>query len=693
LPSKTAMTASMEKSNLKRISCSIALAKCEFRESDFKRPPVSREYVATLESRIASLESLLSKLKSADSDERNRILDDLEDQDHVPSFSSLPLVDEIALSEAMTNASFQEMTDGSMIYHGPTSIFQNEVSNSMYPISSSMNSKPSPFHENRENLINQTMRLCIGLFFHWQYPLFMFIDREAFIQEYEVNPVNGNYCSPPLIYAVAALGALMSKDPEIRARSSEFAGNAQSILTTDELGVSRPTSVQAFLCLAYYEIGKSNMSKGWLFTGIAFRMGQDIGLQRDPARWGPEHRPNPSNPSPFNNEFRRRIYWGSFLSDKMFSLYLGRPTFMYENDADVNISEPRPLDPPVWENWLCAHNLGFLKTTGPAGPKLTLLFNQQVELARIVHDMLSQTFAPKKMKDPTARRWNEVSLNKLNARLLAWHEALPTDMRWKNWITNKDVLQPNLAILHMFYHSTRICLNLPFVASVRHIPAAPEGITEASSNPIIKSFRICQSSAQGIVDVLQRFRHQHTLENTPLIFVGATIIATNTVLVTTRRQGNSLLSKKETLLPTLDVALEEMSVSWKLAAEARQKVKNAFNSMQQQHPGSPSETRESGLSPDSGVQTCDQPPVVDPAKIHVSANPTFINVEQESLGTVPQTSEFESPEQSVWEPMSVLDSEAAYWGNLGNDIFAGWSLDFVNEVTDFDWPDQSSVPK
>ncbi|GJC84893.1 hypothetical protein ColLi_07731 [Colletotrichum liriopes] len=238
------------------------------------------------------------------------------------------------------------------------------------------------------------------------------------------------------------------------------------------------------------------------------------------------------------------------------------------------------------------------------------------------------------MKDPKARRWNEVSLNKLNARLVAWHEALPADMRWKNWTTNKDVLQPNSAIL----------------------------------------------------------QHQHTLENTPLIFVGATIIAINTVLVTTRRQGNSLPIKRETLLPTLDVALEEMSVSWKLAAEARQKVRNALNFMQQQHPDPASETRKTSPS-HSGAQSYDQPPLVDPAKVQASANPPFMTIEQENLEKVSQTSEFDIPEQSVWEPMSALDSEAAYWGNLGNDIFAGWSLDFVNDVTDFDWPDPPSIPK
>ncbi|KAK2009305.1 hypothetical protein LZ32DRAFT_426089 [Colletotrichum eremochloae] len=105
------------------------------------------------------------------------------------------------------------------------------------------------------------------------------------------------------------------------------------------------------------------------------------------------------------------------------------------------------LDPPIWDNWLQAHDLGFLQTVQPAGPSLTSMFNQFVELGRIVHDMLSKTFAPRKMKDPLARRWNEVSLSKLNARLVAWHEALPGEMRWKRWSTNKDVLQPSVACL------------------------------------------------------------------------------------------------------------------------------------------------------------------------------------------------------------------------------------------------------
>ncbi|KAF4422836.1 putative transcriptional regulatory protein [Colletotrichum fructicola] len=707
----------MEKNNVKRISCkrcqqrkircsrtfpcancSAASAKCEFRESDFKRPPVSREYVAALESRIASLEGFLARLKEASNDERNQILDEVEIKDYVPSFSSLPLEDEAALSEALTKATLQETLDGSMIYHGPTSIFQNDYGDTCG--SSSGNSKKSPFQDDRSNLINQTMRLCLGLFFYWQYPLFMFIDREAFVAEFEDNPIDGDFCSPPLIYAAAAIGALMSKDPEIRSRAQGFADTAQSILTTEGLSAPRPTSVQALLCCGYYEVGQGNISRGWMFAGMAFRMGQDIGFQREPTHWGSEDRPNSKSPFPFDNEFRRRIYWGCFLSDKIFSLFLGRPTFMYENDADVNLSEPLPHDPPVWENWLFSHDLGFLKTVRPAGPKLTLLFNQQIELARIIHDMLSTTFAPRKKTDAHARRWTEVSLNKLNARLVAWHEALPTNMRWKKWFTKKDNLQVNVAILHTLYHSTRISLNLPFIASIGSMPSLSEDKPENEKNPLAQSFRVCRAGAEGIVDVLQRFKSEHTLGNAPLLHM-----------------SNPSSLANDTLLPILDDALQDMAHSWSLAGEARLKFKSGLDAKTRRSVGPPTEaekhvsgSRSASEVPTSvpilheelsktaattpAVASAPAPNMASPGP-GVPIDPTLITPGGESLGSrgiATQSGDLETPGQHVWESMSVLDSEAAYWAGVGDNFLAESDLNFFDGVPEFDWSDQPPIP-
>lgn len=110
------------------------------------------------------------------------------------------------------------------------------------------------------------------------------------------------------------------------------------------------------------------------------------------------------------------------------------------------IANHRP-DPRIWEDWLHAHDLGFLDTEKTPGPNITSLLLQQVELGRIIDDILCTTFVPKKNEQSKARRWTTVLLNKLNARLVAWHEALPNDMRWKKWLTAKDNLLADIAVL------------------------------------------------------------------------------------------------------------------------------------------------------------------------------------------------------------------------------------------------------
>ncbi|KAI1416412.1 hypothetical protein F5Y13DRAFT_153883 [Hypoxylon sp. FL1857] len=61
--------------------------------------------------------------------------------------------------------------------------------------------------------------------------------------------------------------------------------------------------------------------------------------------------------------------------------------------------------------------------------------------------MLANVFAPKCKDAASSRRWTTTALQQLNARLLSWHEALPADMRWKKWFTNKDRLQTNVTVL------------------------------------------------------------------------------------------------------------------------------------------------------------------------------------------------------------------------------------------------------
>jgi hypothetical protein len=107
----------------------------------------------------------------------------------------------------------------------------------------------------------------LGLFFKWQYSQFMFVYREAFLFDHFQHAFDGKYWSPPLLYALCALGAKMSPDLDIRQKAKLLALQAQQMLLG--FGIEQPhiTFVQALLCLAFYYIGQGNYSKGWSLSG------------------------------------------------------------------------------------------------------------------------------------------------------------------------------------------------------------------------------------------------------------------------------------------------------------------------------------------------------------------------------------------------------------------------------------------
>lgn len=57
-------------------------SRCEYRANDQRRRPVSHAYVTALETRVAWHESLLKKLKSANSTEREALLTRVNVDDH-----------------------------------------------------------------------------------------------------------------------------------------------------------------------------------------------------------------------------------------------------------------------------------------------------------------------------------------------------------------------------------------------------------------------------------------------------------------------------------------------------------------------------------------------------------------------------------------------------------------------------------
>ncbi|KAH7109091.1 fungal-specific transcription factor domain-containing protein [Dendryphion nanum] len=544
---------------------------CEFRTNDGRRRPVSHKYLSALETRLAWFESLTQELKKASNDERDELLAGVSLDDHLESRGETEdaLIDNNspAASETSINShtvSLRSGPQGALQFHGPTSIYLDAGSTDPMIDERGPTAIPrggnasTPFAPDAFSILRLAsalgvddvlIRETLALFFLHQYPLCMFIYREAFLSDYYDNTYGGRYWSYPLLYSMCALGAPHSHSAKIQAKNHVLARSAQEMIISHCLTNPSPTTIQALLCLAFHEVGQGNASQGWLFSGMAFRMGQDIGFHQDPTRWVLQDR---SIVTPEDIEIRRRIYWGSYAADKFISLYLGRPVYLREDDAAVHPSARLP-DFPSNHAWFGLSEIAS-QNAGPdlQKPQFTSALKHIVLLGKIFQDMMADIFSSARN---TQRNENHRlnRLGDLNVRLNKWQTSLPDSLQWSQWSVNKNA-HANVLVLHMFYHSLLLSLN-------RHFVKPSSGFPQSTS-----SSEICASSSSIITSLIRQFRIQHGLNSAPLMLVYALVMAiiTQKQTLDQGREGVSFLFR----------ALEECSQYYKLAAEARSR----FNS-------------------------------------------------------------------------------------------------------------------
>ncbi|KAF4780726.1 hypothetical protein HER10_EVM0001512 [Colletotrichum scovillei] len=566
-------------------NCSTSNTPCEYRPVDRKRVPASHEYVASLESRISWLETFVQSLRVATPEQREEMLNSTaaaDGKDHSLPGSSNKAQEEIRTDEgapplapgnyishlgihARSSANLELGLEGSLIYHGATSIFRVDL-----PSTSSKDPRDPDnttaallrgggIEANFESVMQHfgidgpsspAVLQSLTQFFRWQYPHFMFIYREAFLRDHFSNDDgegdannggnNRKYWSPALLLSICALGALVSLDT--KASSERFFLAAESIIMVT--GLTRPSvaTVQAFLCLALYEIGRGNLSKGWGYSGIAFRMAQDLGLQRDPKGWV-QH--DSSLATHEDVEIRRRIYWGCYISDKLISLILGRPVYLVYDDAEVQPMETLP-EPPEMSLW---RPVGFdeeYRESAQASSMIPYL-HEQIRLSRIIERMMSTLFSPRSNLDDLGRR---VCFDNLNLDLNRWRESLPDFAKWHKWGGSSSKRIPGVLALHLLFHSVRIALNYDQAIASRG--------SDADEEP--QSY--CVTSAQHITSLVRTYRSQYGLQHAPLVFVYGAVQASRSAKAFNITEESQYLNQM----------LGELSSAWSLSREVMAKV-------------------------------------------------------------------------------------------------------------------------
>jgi hypothetical protein len=370
---------------------------------------------------------------------------------------------------------------------------------------------------------------------HWnrQHHTFHLTYRPAFMRDLVQG---GPYCSEFLLNAVFGCSSKFSERIEVRedplrpeTAGKQFFTRCDELLAQQSLleSSSIPTIIGLIMLGATFN-AQGRTSKGWLYLGYALRMVYDLGLHLDCKE---------VSGNAEDVEIRRRVFWAAFISDKLQSLYFGRPFMIQLRDAHVSWElmdtfeenelwtpyvDPKTIDSQ--KSWKQHGNIRLYSIT---------TFQHLCSLSRIMTSIIDHFYFVGATPENT-RNYLEL----MDEKLITWYKSMPSELRFEPWTSEPPdgfhVAAPNTIILLTIYHSLLILLHRPFIVN-GHLWSA-----DASST---HSWERCVTAARNITSLALAYQSVYPLRRANYmlsyaLYVACTIHARNPAVRESTRRGD-----------------------------------------------------------------------------------------------------------------------------------------------------------
>lgn len=273
-------------------------------------------------------------------------------------------------------------------------------------------------------------------YFCYHYPYFTTLSRKMFYRDYQkgrpglVGHVGTVHCSSLLVNAMLALGCHFTDIPGAYGTADDnktkgdhfFAEAKRLIIENDEYEKPRLVTVQALALMSVREAGCGREAKGWVYSGMSFRMAQDIGLNLEIGALEKERMTDQ------DIDARRITFWGCFLFDKAWSNYLGRIPLIPNNS--FNVSKFNVFPDEDSELWAPFPDTGVDHSLAqPSRIRASAL--QMSKLCEISSDLLIFFYHPNHIGRSSGRAVELKKLSELHRRLEDWRRQLPIEFEPK----------------------------------------------------------------------------------------------------------------------------------------------------------------------------------------------------------------------------------------------------------------------
>ena len=289
----------------------------------------------------------------------------------------------------------------------------------------------------------------LNMYFTWHYTYFTTLSKSLFYGEFLLGKPPSHtkrkteYCTELLVNAMLALGCHFTSWPSARAdpQDSATAGDhffneaKRVILQNDEHEHPRLATVQALALMSVREAGCGREARGWVYSGMSFRMAYDLGLNVDSSSSTLEEQ---------EIDARRITIWGCFLFDKYtcksdsevselirfrcWSNYLGRQPQLPLSSIAVPKFDVFPMeDADTWSPYVDSG-----QGQAHSQPSRTRAVALQIsQLCEISSDLLLYFYHPTHLEKPLGKQAELKKLGELHTRLEAWRKNLPKEMEPK----------------------------------------------------------------------------------------------------------------------------------------------------------------------------------------------------------------------------------------------------------------------
>ncbi|WPH04400.1 Nitrogen assimilation transcription factor nit-4 [Acrodontium crateriforme] len=344
----------------------------------------------------------------------------------------------------------------------------------------------------------------LNMYFTWHYTYFTTLSKTLFLRDFLLGKPPSDtrrkthYCTPLLVNAILALGCHFTSHPGSRS-DPEDSGTAgdhffreakRLIMENDEHEKPRLTTVQALALMSVREAGCGREAKGWVYSGMSFRMACDMGLNLDSGRLTSDKLVNGDEAE---EDVRRVTFWGCFLFDKCWSNYLGRLPQLPLSSVTVPKIEVFPDEDS--SQWAPYTDSGF--TQSHAQPARTRAVALQItKLCEISGDLMKNFYDPTDMEKTKGKAAELKKLSDIHTRLESWRRDLPKELE------PKEGALPSVLTMHMFFQLLYIHLFRPFLKYTQATSPLPQTVSPR---------KLCTQAAAMISKLMRLYKRSHGL--------------------------------------------------------------------------------------------------------------------------------------------------------------------------------------